>query len=127
MRSGLTISLVLLAVVIACGVMNVYMTRDISNQYISAAEELRVMVRAEQWPRAEETVQAYLQTWKDTLSWLQMLINHSDGDEVSRALEHIAAGVEEKDTGTCLEGCAELREAAEHIYHRDAFTLGNIL
>ena len=31
---------VLLVVVIACGVMNVYLTREISNRYVSAAEEL---------------------------------------------------------------------------------------
>lgn len=127
MRSGLTISLVLLAVVIACGVMNVYLTKDISDRYVSASEELKVLARAGEWQRAGETVQAYLQTWKETLSWLQMLINHDDGDELSRALERIAAGIEDQNTGTCLEGCAELREAAEHIYHRDAFTLGNIL
>ncbi|MBE5803774.1 MAG: DUF4363 family protein [Clostridiales bacterium] len=127
MRSRLTISLTLLAVVIVCGVMNIYVTKNISNRYVSAAEELRELTGAEDWPRADQTVQAYHQTWKDTLQWLQMLINHSDGDEVSRALERIEAGIRAQEVATCLEGCAELREAAEHIYHRDAFTLGNIL
>lgn len=126
MRSGLIISLTLLAVVIVCGVMNIHLTRDISNRYVSAAEELRIMTQDEDWPRAAETVQAYHTDWKDTLEWLQMLINHADGDEVSRALERIEAGIQDQDRGTCLEGCAELKEAAEHIYHRDAFTLGNV-
>lgn len=127
MRSSLTISLVLLAVVIVCGVMNINTTKDISTRYVSAAEELRVLTQDGDWRRAAEAVETYHQTWKDTLEWLQMLINHSDGDEVSRALERIEAGIQAQDTATCLEGCAELREAAEHIYHRDAFTLGNIL
>ena len=127
MKSSLTISLVLLAVVIVCGVMNIYLTKDISSRYVSAAEELRVLTKDEQWTRAAETVEAYHQSWKGTLEWLQMLINHSDGDEVSRALERIEAGIQDQDVGTCLEGCSELKEAAEHIYHRDAFTLGNIL
>lgn len=127
MHSSLKISLVLLAVVILCGVANIYVTKDISNKYISASEELREMAQGEDWPRAAQTVEAYHQSWKDTLAWLQMLINHSDGDEVSRALERIEAGIQAQDAVTCLEGCAELREAAEHIYHRDAFTLGNIL
>lgn len=127
MRSGLRISLALLAVVIVCGVMNIRVTKDISTRYVSAAEELRTLVQAGDWERAGQTVEAYHQTWKDTLQWLQMLINHNDGDEVSRALERIEAGIQAQDAATCLEGCAELREAAEHIYHRDAFTLGNVL
>lgn len=127
MRSGLRLSLTLLAVVIIGGVMNIGLTRDISNRYVSAAEELHEMTFARDWQRAAQTAQAYHQTWRDTLQWLQMLINHQDGDEVSRALERIEAGVRAEDVSTCLEGCAELREAAEHIYHRDAFTLGNIL
>lgn len=127
MRSGLIISLVLLAVVIVCGVMNIHVAKDVSQRYVSAAEELREMALTEEWGRAGETVEAYHTRWKDTLEWLQMLINHGDGDEVSFALECIGAGVEAKDLVTCLQGCAQLREAAEHLYHRDAFTLGNIL
>lgn len=127
MRSRLTISLVLLAVVVACGVMNMYLTKDISNRYISAAEELRIMTSSGEWQRAGETAQTYHDTWKETLSWLQMLINHDDGDEVTRALVRLQAGIESRDASSCLEACAEMREAAEHIYHRDAFTLGNIL
>ena len=127
MRTSLRISLALLAVVIVGGVLNIYTTKAISTRYASAAEELRTLTEAEDWSRAEETVQAYLTSWKDTLAWLQMLINHVDGDEVSRALEHIEAGIQARERPACLEGCAELREAAEHIYHRDAFTLANIL
>ncbi len=127
MKTSLRLSLVLLAVVIVGGVMNIRTTREISDRYVSAAEELRVLTQKEDWSRADEVVQAYLTSWKDTLAWLQMLINHVDGDELSQALERIEAGIQAQEKSTCLEGCAELREAAEHIYHRDAFTLGNIL
>lgn len=127
MRSRLTISVILLAVVIGCGVLNIRLTWSISQRYISAAEELRTLVQAEGWQRAEETAGAYHAAWRETLDWLQMLINHGDGDEVSYALEEIQAGAMAQDTVTCLVACARLREAAEHIYHRDAFTLGNIL
>ena len=127
MKTSLRISLALLAVVIVGGVLNIHTTKMISTRYVSAAEELRNMTEMEDWSRAEETVQAYLSSWKHTLAWLQMLINHDDGDEVSRALERIEAGIAARERSSCLEGCAELREAAEHIYHRDAFTLGNIL
>lgn len=127
MRSRLTISLILLAAVIACGLGNIGLTKDISQRYISAAEELHTLVQAEDWHRVYETAQAYHEAWRCTLGWLQMLINHADGDEVSYALESIQSGAEARDTVTCLAACARLREAAEHIYHRDAFTLANIL
>lgn len=127
MRTRLCISIVLLVLVILGGVGNIFLTKDISNRYVSAAEELSALAQEKNWPRAMDTVKGYLSSWKDTLAWLQMLINHDDGDEVSRALERIEAGIQGQDVLTCLEGCSELREAAEHIYHRDAFTLGNIL
>ncbi len=127
MRSRLIISAILLAVVLGCGLGNIRLTWDISRRYISAAEELRTLVQAEDWQRTAETARAYHDTWRNTLDWLQMLINHADGDEVSCALESIQAGAEARDTVTCLVACAQLREAAEHLYHRDAFTLGNIL
>ena len=127
MRTRLYTSIVLLAVVILGGVGNIFLTKEISNRYVSAAEELSVLTREGDWPRAKEAVEGYHSSWRATLAWLQMLINHNDGDEVSRALERIEAGIQGQDVLTCLEGCSELREAAEHIYHRDAFTLGNIL
>lgn len=127
MHSRLTISVLLLAVVIGCGLANIGLTRDISHRYISAAEELRALVQVEDWQRVQETASAYHDAWRNTLDWLQMLINHADGDEVSYALESIQAGAEAQDAVTCLVACAQLREAAEHIYHRDAFTLANIL
>ena len=127
MRSRLIISIFLLTVVIACGVMNVRLTRSISDRYISAAEELRTMTQSGAWERAAQTAQVYHDQWKETLSWLQMLINHSDGDEVTCALVRLQAGIACRELPACLQACAELREAAEHIYHRDAFTWGNVL
>lgn len=127
MRSGLRLALVMLAAVIALGIGNIKVTKDISRRYVGASQELHALVQAEEWQRAGETAREYHQRWKETLSWLQMLINHADGDEVSYALAQIMAGVEAREAAVCLEGCARMQEAAEHLYHRDAFTLGNIL
>ena len=43
------------------------------------------------------------------------------------ALQHVLAGVGARDMSACLEACRTLRECAEHIHHRDAFTWGNVL
>ena len=47
-------------------------------------------------------------------------------------LRHLATGpkqaaIDAMEQGSCYEACAELRENARHIYHRDAFTPGNVL
>ena len=98
-----------------------------AERYISAAEELWVLAEKEEWARADMTAEAYLQSWRDVKPWLQILINHEDIDDVSLALERLLAAIAAKDQGSCYEACAELRENAGHIFHRDAVTLGNVL
>lgn len=127
MRTSLWIAITLLAVTIGVGWWEETENRVLSDRYVSAAEELRVMTEKGEWDRAKDTIEAYLESWKDTASWLKILINHEDIDDVTLALERLQAGIEAKEQGMCFEACAELRENARHIYHRDAFTLGNVL
>ena len=127
MRTSLTISLVLLALTIAVGCYSAHEARILSDRFVSAAEELRTMTEASDWQRAGETAAAYLDSWKGNVQWLQILINHEDIDDVTLALERLTAAIAAQEQGACFEACAELRENARHIYHRDAFTLGNVL
>lgn len=127
MRTNLMISLLLLALTIAGGTMAQMQTNTLSKRYVSAAEELRILAEKEEWPRAAEAALAYREDWQRTTSWLQMLINHEDIDDVTIALERLQAAIDAKEQGNCYEACAELRENARHIYHRDAFTPGNVL
>ena len=127
MRTSLMISLVLLALTIVGGVLGEKQTMALSRQYESAAHELRIMTEKKEWARASETVIAYLENWQKTTPWLQMLINHEDIDDVTLALERLCAAIDAQEQGACYEACAELRENARHIHHRDAFTLGNVL
>lgn len=127
MRTSLWISVLLLAVTIGGGVLSAVKVSALSEQYVSAAEELRILTADETWERAQETADAYLKRWKKTVPWLQMLINHEDADDVTMALCRLQAGVEAREKAVCLEACAELRESAQHLYHRDSLTLGNVL
>ncbi|MGN1020934.1 MAG: DUF4363 family protein, partial [Aristaeellaceae bacterium] len=124
MRTSLTVSLILLAVVIAGGAVCEGLTAQVSAQYVSAAEELTALTEAESWQRAGETARAYLERWEKTERWLQILINHDDTDDVTLALQHVLAGIEARDVSACLTACSTLRECAGHIHHRDAFTWG---
>ncbi len=127
MRTSLIISLVLLVLVLGSGMLEEKKTEILSGRYVSAAEELRIMAEKSDWGRAQETVDAYMSDWEDTASWLQLLINHEDIDDVTLALVHLEAAIAAKEQAGCFEACAELKENARHIHHRDAFTLGNVL
>lgn len=127
MRSRLFISIALLLLVVAGGMLNARVARGISDRYVSAAEELLVLTESGQWQRAADTAGAYHSSWEKTLSWLQILINHEDGDSLSRALLMVESGIRTRDVSLCVQGCGEMKEAARHLYHRDALTLGNVL
>lgn len=127
MRSRLFISIALLLLVVAGGMLNARVARGISDRYVSAAEELLVLTESGQWQRAADTAGAYHASWEKTLSWLQILINHEDGDSLSRALLMVESGIRTRDVSLCVQGCGEMKEAAQHLYHRDALTLGNVL
>jgi len=127
MRTSLIISLALLILVIGGGMLEEMETEILSARYVSAAEELRVMAEKSDWGKAQETVTAYMSDWEDTAAWLQLLINHEDIDDVTLALVRLNASIAAKEQAGCFEACAELKENARHIHHRDAFTLGNVL
>lgn len=127
MRTSLIISLVLLILTIGGGILEESETRILSERYVSAAEELQIMTEKGEWLRAADTVTAYLSSWQESVPWLQILINHEDIDDVTLALERLQAAIAAQEHGSCFEACAELKENARHIYHRDAFTLGNVL
>lgn len=127
MKTGLRISLILLALTIGLGVWSGTEVRALSEEYAENAEELRTLTEAANWQAAQEMLQNCRHTWEQKVPWLQTLINHDDVDAVTTALKKIEAGISSRELSLCLEACAELGEHAEHLYHRDALTLGNVL
>lgn len=127
MRTGLWVSLMILAAVIAAGTVSTELMMDLSDRYVAASEELRTLIESGDWTRAAETAGAYHQRWDETLRWLQMLMDHAEGDDVSHAFLQVEAGIRSRSLALCLLGCSELKEAALHLYHRDAFTPENVL
>lgn len=127
MRTSLCIALATLLITIAAGLLTAGEIRQVSERYVSAAEELQSMTEHGEWPRAEETVQAYIDSWREAVPLLQTVINHDDTDDVTLSLLALQAAIRARDMPGCLTACAELRENAQHLYHRDAFTLANVL
>ena len=127
MRTGLWISILLLGATLAIGWWEESENMVLSRRYVSAAEELHTLSEMQDWPRAAEVVSAYIEDWQHTVPWLQILINHEDIDDVTLALVRLQSAIRAQEKSACYEACAELKENARHIYHRDALTLGNVL
>lgn len=127
MRTSAWIAIALLAAVIAGGLLTGGMMQNLSRRYRAAADELRDLTDREDWPRAEQAVAACLDDWRSRVDALQMLINHDDTDDVTLSLLTLQAAIAAQDRAGCLAACAQLREQALHLYHRDAFTLANVL
>ena len=127
MRTSVMVALTLLMAVILAGTLTEGHMERLASRYISAAEELQALTQQENWQRAGEVVESYIRDWRDRVPALQTLINHEDADEVTLALMTLQAAIEAQDKAGCLMACAELREHAEHLHHRDALNWGNVL
>ena len=127
MRTSLCIALALLLITVGGGVVTAQKIRSVSDRYVSASQELLSMTEHGEWQRAAETAEAYLDTWRDLMPRLQTIINHEDTDDVTLSLVQLTAAIRARDASACCIACAELRENAQHLYHRDAFTLANVL
>lgn len=127
MKTNLAVAFFLLLVILLTGALLENKTREVSQQYVSAAEEILALSREGQWQRAGEAASAYSQAWEDTMGWMQLVLNHSEGDDVTMALAEIEAAVSLSDIHEVTLQCTRLRQHALHLHHRDAFTLGNVL
>lgn len=127
MRTSLWIAVGLLAAVLLAGTLTSGQMRAVSERYVAAAEELYILSVQGEWQRAAETASAYLADWRSLVPLLQMFINHEDTDSMTLSLVTLQAGIAARDIPGCLTACAELRENAQHLYHRDAFTWANVL
>ena len=127
MRTSLWIAIALLAAVLLAGVVTSAQMERISARYVSAAEELFVLTAQGDWERSAEAAADYLTDWRGLVPMLQMLINHDDTDEVTLSLVRLQAAIAARDASGALAACAELRENAGHLSHRDAFTWANVL
>ena len=127
MRTSLWIALLLLLAVILTGVLTEGAMQRVSQRYAQAAGTVEAAILAGDWQGAETAVATLLAAWQQQEPALQTLINHDDTDSVTCALVTLQAAIRARDEAGCLEACAALREHAQHLHHRDAFTLANVL
>lgn len=106
-----------------CGVKS----RGISEEYQLAMEEIEALAETGAWEEALFLAQAAEETWDEKSRILGMWVNHGDLDEVSRGLLHLKTALSEEKLFETLMYCREVHFALSYLYHRDAFSLKNIL
>ena len=127
MRTGLILSVVLLVTLTAGGVIAEKVTGSIADRYMEASYELLALAQMQDYNRLLTVCESYEEDWKDTMDWLTMLINHDDADAVTAALLDVKAGALARNVMLCEQAALRLQEEAQHLHHRDCFTIGNIL
>ena len=115
MRTSMAIASALLIVSLALGLWCAQASDEISARYVSAAAEIRTLAQAGSWQRAEETAQAYLESWRETAAWLHVILNHEETEALTLALRRAKASVSERDGAGCVQACVELEEEAVRI------------
>lgn len=127
MRTGAVVALILLAAVLAGGLAGESAVKANVQRYISAAAELRAMIDAGQWQRADETLHAYRADWEKSAAWMRLILQHDGLNAIANGLDNLAIGVDLQDQLQCAVSCEELRRSAERLIERETFSWANLL
>ena len=99
----------------------------ISNDYQERVEQMEQAVREGDWERAQTLYEQMDQHWEQVRPTLQLWINHRDTDDISQTLLDLGVVLEARLVTESLQDLEALYEHANHLYHRDALTLSNLL
>lgn len=99
----------------------------ISNDYQARVRQMEQAVRAEAWEQAFILYDEMDQHWQKVRPFLQLWINHRDTDEINQSLLELGVLLEARLLPESLQVLEVLYEHVNHLYHRDALTLSNLL
>ena len=127
MRAMTVTVVVSLALVVAIGGGCGWYSREISEQLQMKAEEIAAAAEESAWEEAQERIRAAEAEWRRQSDRLALWVNHADLEEVDLCFSRLRTAIWEENRYFSLLYAAELNEALELIYFRDAFSLKNIL
>ena len=99
----------------------------ISNDYQARVRQIEQAVRQEDWVQAQSLYDQMDQDWEKNRPFLQLWINHRDTDDVNQSLLSLGVLLEARLVTESLRELEMLFEHVNHLYHRDALTLPNLL
>lgn len=127
MKTGLILSLVLLIAATGLGIYAEYAVTTQSDRYISAAHELLTLTQSGDWPRASEIAESYHRQLNQTTTWLCILINHEEVEQLSSALADVRSSILTQTPVESARSCYQLEAAAQKIRDRNTLSIQNIL
>lgn len=127
MRATLWMLTVLVIAMAALAGATTWLCRDSAQTFGQEAEQLIALWEKRDWQGLEEYTRQLRKRWEEREKSLQLVIRHQETDDVSEALDKLEAGITTQDNALCQWAIREFREACRHLYHRDAFTLTNII
>ena len=98
-----------------------------SEALVSAAHGVKDEVRLENWQGALSAVDGVSDMWENTRKTLQIWVNHPDADSVTVSIALLRTSILEAERFHALAYADELLESLGHLYHRDNFSLINIM
>ncbi|MBQ9196292.1 MAG: DUF4363 family protein [Clostridia bacterium] len=125
-RCALVIVAVLSLVAAVCGYCEWY-NGHTARRYALALEPVEKAVEEENWEDAASRTSMLLSQWERESGFIQLWINHADTDAVSHALRGLLTAARNADSLSALLFYGDCLENFDHLHHRDAFTLKNIL
>ena len=121
------VSLVILLLVAAvCGTCEWYNGAAV-RRYRLALMPVETALDGKQWQEALRRTQAISSQWEKEAGLIQLWINHADTDAVTHALRGLEISAQNEDFLSAMLFYGDCVENFDHLHHRDAFTLKNIL
>lgn len=126
MRKKVLSIAITLPLLLALGIGSMTAARHISLEGQRFAEEILSAMRAGEPESAYQAAARLEEIWRKWETWLQLWVCHEDTDEVREKLQLVLCGLENDSRATTLENATLLREALEHLHHRDDVTWSNV-
>lgn len=127
MRTGLIVSMVILAIVVVLGIFSQQLIVAEGNRYESAAQELLTLCSDGLWDETLALARSYRDRWDGTAHWMRMLLHHDDVDAIALSLSEIQAGALSQSLSSSVLGCYHLANAAQRMVAHDRMNLENLL
>lgn len=126
MRRKLLSIVVVLPLLVFTGVASMAVAQSVSQRGQAMVDMLESAMRAGEPESALAAARELEANWSKWETALQLWVCHEDTDQVREKLLLVLCGLENGDRSLVMENAALLREALEHLHHRDDVTWSNI-
>lgn len=126
MRRKLLSIVVVLPLLVFTGVASMAVAQSVSQRGQAMVDMLESAMRAGEPESALAAARELESNWSKWEAALQLWVCHEDTDQVREKLLLVLCGLENGDRSLVMENAALLREALEHLHHRDDVTWSNI-